>query len=332
MTFQQSLDAIRAKVERFGDDLDNEEVTKDVLIRPMIKALGYDSSDPTQVKAEFQVTLRKGGRGRADYVIMHNGEPAIVMECKALGVPLDHKIQNQMRQYAQALGAKAGLVTDGDFYLCFANVDDEGRMDDRCYRGLRLSEPNDEDVEALELMSRKRFFPKQFREGASRFQSDLDHRNNLIQVLNHPAMIEELKRIGELGDSSERESEFSATMKFIQQVLSEDVERAAAGDLETPEIDTTSEELDAYRLCQGMLHGVIEPRRVSFRDSKTYASVLIDDNNRKPLCRFHFNGRIKYLGTFDADKQETRHAIEEVDDLLKFARTLRKTAKQYAES
>ena len=332
MTFQKSLDAIRAKLEKFGDVLDNEEITKDVLIRPMIQALGYDSSDPTQVKAEYSVTLRKGGRGRANYVIMHNGEPAIVMECKALGVPLDHKIQNQMRQYARALGAKAGLVTDGDCYLCFANVGDEGRMDDRCFRELRLSEPNDEDVEALELMSRNRFFPKQFREAASKFQTDLDQRDNLIQVLNDPAMLEQLMYIGEIEDSAKRESEFATTMEFIQQILSDKVERIALGDLEAPEIVTTNEEFYAHWLCKGIVHGVIEPHRVAFRDSKTYASVLIDDNNRKPLCRFHFNGRVKQVGTFDANKQETRHAIEEVDDLLKFARTLRKTARQYADS
>ena len=36
------------------------------------------------------------------------------------------------------------------------------------------------------------------------------------------------------------------------------------------------------------------------------SSVLIDNNNRKPICRFHFNGRQKYLGTFDAEKNETR--------------------------
>ena len=43
------------------------------------------------------------------------------MECKALGVPLDQRIQNQMLQYARALGAFAGIVSDDDKYLCFAN-------------------------------------------------------------------------------------------------------------------------------------------------------------------------------------------------------------------
>ena len=331
MTFQQSLQDIRAKLERFGDDLDNEEITKDVLIRPMIQALGYDSSDPTQVKAEYSVTLKKGGRGRADYVIMHNGKPAIVMECKALGVPLDQKIQNQMLQYARALGTFAGIVTDGDTYLCFANVEEENRLDGRCYHALALSRPQEGDEQALALLSKELLSRKQLRASAGSFMTNLDQEDLLLQVLNDPVLLEEIFRLGGMEDSTQRNQELAATTEALQRMIREAVEKIASGDVELPDVVTTNEELDAYLLCKGIIHGLIEPDRISFRDSKSYASVLIDDNNRKPLCRFHFNGRIKYVGTFDPAKKETRHAIEEVDDLLKLARKLRSTARQYAE-
>ena len=332
MTFQESLDAIRAKLEKFGDDLDNEEITKDVLIRPMIQALGYDSSDPTQVKAEYSVTLKKGGRGRADYVIMHNGEPAIVMECKALGVQLDQKIQRQMLQYADALGAFAGIVTDGDRFLCFANVEEEDRIDSRCYYEMRLSEQQEADESALALLSKERFFRRQLHAKAGSFMANLDRDDTLEQVLSDPRLEQEIYRLAGIEDSTRRDNELNATLNSLQQKIRCTIEQLVRGELEFPEILTTNEEFDGFLLCKGMLHGVIDPERITFRDRKTYFSVLVDDNNRKPLCRFHFNGRIKHLGTFDADKQETRHAIEEVDDLLKFARTLRRTAKQYAQS
>jgi hypothetical protein len=57
--------------------------------------------------------------------------------------------------------------------------------------------------------------------------------------------------------------------------------------------------------------------------------VLLDDNNRKPICRLHFNRAQKYLGIFDADKNETRHSIESVDDIFNFAEQLRQTIKFY---
>lgn len=329
MALQQAMRDIRAKIDKFGGDLDNEEITKDVLIRPMIQALGYDSSDPTQVKAEYSVSLRTGGRGRADYVILNNGRPAIVMECKALGVPLDRKIQDQMLQYARALGAFAGIVTDGDTYLCFANAEDENRVDSRPYHELLLSDPADRDEEALGMLHRNSFFQKQLKAKAETFVVAIDQRTRLAQFLDDPATSEEFYRIAAIEDDTQRKSELEQTLELLQEVIHDAVEKMASGEAQIPEVITTNEEYDAFLLCKGMVHGVVEPHRVEFRDSKTYASVLIDDNNRKPLCRFHFNGRIKHIGTFDAGKQETRHAIEDLDDILKLAAKLRRTARQY---
>ncbi len=331
MTFKEALNDIRAKIDQFGDDLDNEEITKDVLIRPMIQELGYDCSNPTEVKAEHSLTLRKGGRGRADYVIFHNGRPAIVMECKALGVPLEQRIQTQMLKYAHALGAFAGVVTDGDRYLCFANVDDEATIDDRFYHALTLSEPQDEDEQAIALLSKSRLFRKQLHDQAGTLMSALDQEETLSEALNDPVLLQEIYRLGGIEDQSQREEESEATIDSLQIMIRREVERVASGDVEISRVVTTNEEFDAYMLCKGMLHGVIDPDRVHFRDSKTYASVLIDDNNRKPICRFHFNGRVKHVGTFDADRQETRHAIEEIDNLLKYARAIRSTARRYAD-
>lgn len=331
MTLAEGLDDIRTRIEKFGDDLDNEEITKDVLIRPMIQALGYDTSDPTQVKAEYSVALPKGGRGRADYVIFHNGQPAIVMECKALGVPLDQKIQQQMLQYANSLDAPAGLVTDGDRYLCYANTDDVSKIDPLHYHQLDLSSPAERDLEALEPMSRQLFFPKQLQARAKPFLADIERRERLAEFLSDPSLVEEVLRLGAIGDPEERERELTETIESIQEIVSDVVGRIARGELDQPDIVTTNDELDAHLMCKGMLYGVIDPDRIAFRDAKTYASVLIDDNNRKPICRFHFNGRVKQVGTFDSDKQETRHTIEELDDILELAPKLRRTARQYAD-
>ncbi|MYA01736.1 MAG: hypothetical protein F4038_05850 [Chloroflexi bacterium] len=329
MTFQRAVNDIRAKLDKFGNDLDNEEITKDVLIRPMIQALGYDLSDPTQVKAEYSVTLPRGGKGRADYVLFCNGKPAIVMECKALGVQLDQKIQNQMLQYARALGAFAGIVTDGDTYLCFANVDDEDKIDNRCYQALALSEPRENDEHALAILSRSRLFRKQLRIEAGSFMTRLDQDDLLLQILQDPTFEQELFRLGGIEDSAQRSAELEATLDSLQRLVRNVVDQVAKGDLDFSGVFTTAEEEEAFWLCKGIVQGTIEPHRIRFRDSKTYASVLIDDNNRKPLCRFHFNGRVKHVGTFGADRQEARHSIEDLDDILKLAAKLRRTARQY---
>lgn len=70
-------------------------------------------------------------------------------------------------------------------------------------------------------------------------------------------------------------------------------------------------------------------KRVAPRDTQSYFGVLLDDNNRKPICRLHFNRTQKYIGTFDSDKTETRHPIDTVDDIFNFAEQLKATVRGY---
>ena len=54
------------------------------------------------------------------------------------------------------------------------------------------------------------------------------------------------------------------------------------------------------------------------RDTKSYCGVLLDDNNRKPICRLRFNFSQKYLGLFDAEKNEEKFALNVPLDVFKF--------------
>lgn len=51
---------------------------------------------------------------------------------------------------------------------------------------------------------------------------------------------------------------------------------------------------------------------------------MLDDNNRKPICRLHFNRTQKYIGIFDEEKNETRHPISSVDDIYEYSDHLKK--------
>lgn len=57
--------------------------------------------------------------------------------------------------------------------------------------------------------------------------------------------------------------------------------------------------------------------------------VLLDDNNRKPLARLHFNTTQKYIGLFDAQKNETRHPIDVLADIYAHAEHIRSTVHNY---
>jgi hypothetical protein len=92
---------------------------------------------------------------------------------------------------------------------------------------------------------------------------------------------------------------------------------------------TTEEEIEGYYVVKAILSASIDPRRVFMRDTRNYCGILLDDTNRKPICRLWFNAPEKYVGLFDKDKVETREFITDVSDLYRYADALRKTVENY---
>ena len=58
------------------------------------------------------------------------------------------------------------------------------------------------------------------------------------------------------------------------------------------------------------------------RDAQTYFAILLDDNNRKTICRLYFNGQKKYIGLLDEAKKETKYEIAGIDDLYEYSQLI----------
>ena len=86
----------------------NELRTRIALIDPILGALGWDVTDPSQVIIEYSTS-----HGNADYALLRDGRPIAVIEAKKLNEPLKrHTIQ--MLTYANAQGIEYALLTNGD--------------------------------------------------------------------------------------------------------------------------------------------------------------------------------------------------------------------------
>jgi hypothetical protein len=97
-----------------------------------------------------------------------------------------------------------------------------------------------------------------------------------------------------------------------------------------PLVVTTSEELEGLHIIRAILHSLVSPRRILMRDAQSYCAILLDDNNRKPLCRLRFNNTQKLsLGIFNDQKEEERFALEGVDDIYNYSEQLKSTLNSY---
>ena len=100
-----------------------------------------------------------------------------------------------------------------------------------------------------------------------------------------------------------------------------------------PQVITTSEEIVAFYAVRAILREVIPPKRVVSRDAQSYCAILLDDNNRKPICRLRFNNIQKLcLGLFNEKKEEELFPLNSVDDIFSFAERLKTTVLSYSQA
>ena len=101
-------------------------------------------------------------------------------------------------------------------------------------------------------------------------------------------------------------------------------------DPDTSKIVTTEEELEAFQIVKAILREKIPSARIAARDTQSYFGVLLDDNNRKPICRFHFNTVNKYIETFENGKDAgEKKQLFNLDELYDYRSQLHQTLENY---
>lgn len=100
--------------------------------------------------------------------------------------------------------------------------------------------------------------------------------------------------------------------------------------IETPKFITTEEEIEASQIIKAILREILPTSRIAFRDTQSYFGILLDDNNRKPICRLHFNSSNKYIELFNNGKDNgEKKQISSIDEIYNYKAELLATIKNY---
>lgn len=339
--------------------LATEEATKNALVMPFINALGYNVFDPTEVTPELtaDVGVKKGER--VDYAILKDGEVVMLFECKSASTNLDKITPTQLYRYFSVTKARVGILTNGIIYRFFSDLEEPNKMDTKPYLEFNLLDIQEPVVAELKKLTKGQFNQETILEAASELKYTKEVKRILAAQLSEPT--DDFVRIfvadvyGGRMTQAVREQFRPVVQRafrlFIHEQISDRLKSALAqGDEEaavrdrpapTPrdetneeekgsDIVTTETEMEGFYIVKSILREVVDPGRVVARDVKRYFGILLDDNNRKPLCRLYFNTSQRYVGLFDQGKQhEEKVPIERVDDIFHYADRLRATILQY---
>jgi len=320
--------------------------------------LGYDVFDPREVTPEFVCDIGTKKGEKIDYAIMKNNEVQILIECKKIGEPLNINHASQLFRYFHVTNARISILTNGQIYKFFTDLDAPNKMDEKPFLEVDLLEIDENIIPELNKLTKSSFDLESIINAAGELKYVSQIKKILHTQLNTPED-EFVKFFASRvydGILTQKVRELFLTLtkkaasQYINDQINDRLKSAITGTtplsvqstpdsniedspnaLEKDENDvvTTLEELEGFHIVKAITRAVLDAPRITHRDTKSYFGILVDDNNRKPLCRLHFNRSQKYIGLFDIEKNETRHPIETVDDIYSFADILKATAALY---
>ena len=356
MDFKDQIKQLGERVAKLKDQIQTEEATKNAFIMPFIQALGYDVFNPTEVVPEFisDIGLKKGEK--IDYAIFKDGSPTILIECKHWAQNLNIH-DGQLLRYFHVSKAKFGLLTNGIVYRFYSDLVAANKMDEKPFLEFNINEIKDNQIEEL-----KKFHKTVFdAESITNTASELKFMNELKQLIQQelinptPDFVKHFARqvYPSVVTAKVLEQFTNLTKKSIQQHISdliterlktaltkEDEEtkkQEAVQALEQAKLDevkvvTTEEELEGFMIVKTILRQKISATRITHRDAQSYFAILLDDNNRKTICRLYLNGSKKFFVILDDQKKEVKNEINTLDDIFKHSETLLKIVDYYDKS
>jgi hypothetical protein len=88
--------------------------------------------------------------------------------------------------------------------------------------------------------------------------------------------------------------------------------------------------MEGFHIIKAILREIIPASRIAFRDTQSYFGILLDDNNRRPICRLHFNSSNKYVEFFNNGKDNgEKKLIVSLDEIYNYKSELLSTIKNY---
>lgn len=357
MDFIDRLKAFAAIVPQRLDDIKTEAATQQFLVMPFIQQiLGYDAFNPNEVMPEYDANVGASKKFKLDYAIFQNGQPSILIECKCYGNDFgnDHE-WSQLFAYFSATDARIGVLTNGVVYKFYADLEKPNKMDKTPFLELDLLNLSESAIKELSKLSKSVFDV----ENAINSASELKYVGGIKALLKNQMQspsddftkyfFKELcpdnKFTGQL-----KEDFLGYTRRGIKEFITEEMKHLLDDAVNQPEeeekkeetepeketniTDFTQDEQEAYYILKAILSSIVDPSRITYKDTVHYCNILLDNNSWKPIVRLHFNNsNKKKLEIFAIDVNDNRVSerlpIDKVNEIYQYGDRFKSVVESY---
>lgn len=349
---EEKIKSFVGRIDEMRENIKTEEATKTSLIMPFFSLLGYDVFNPTEFVPEFvaDVGIKKGEK--VDYAIILDDEPTILVEAKSVTETLE-KHDSQLFRYFGTSKAKFAILTNGIEYRFYTDLEEANKMDSTPFLTINLLNLRDSDIVELKKFAKEAFDKNNILNSASElkycglikayFKQEFSNpSDNFVKLILSDNVYE--GRVFQKTIDKFKPLVKKSLSQYINEIVNDKIKNAlnsnngeteaeenAETEIEKPkdEVVTTAEELQAFYIIKSLLGGEIQLDRISYKDTVSYFSVLLDGKVSRWICRLYFKENIKYVIIPNENEQE-KHTLETLSDLYNLTDKLKERANALA--
>ncbi|WP_369978041.1 type I restriction endonuclease [Xanthomonas bundabergensis] len=362
MDFIDQLRLLAARIVSTRAMIQTEEATKNAMVMPLIQILGYNVFDPLEVTPEIVADIGTKKGEKVDYAILRDGKPIILFECKKAGGDLSINHAAQLFRYFHVTEARFGVLTNGLLYRFFTDLEQPNKMDEKPFFEFNILDFKERDVDELKKFAKTAFDLDAILTTANELKYTRAIQTRLAEWMAQPS--EEFVRlvssdlIGTRRFTPAVRDQFTfITRRAFEQLVGEKINERLKGAMSPeslsvpdlvqapvaataeaavppstaePQSVTSQEEVEGFHIVRAIVRELVSTKRIVMRDAMSYCAILLDDNNRRPICRLRFNNLEKLkLGLFNQNKEEEIVNIESPDDIYNHAEQIRSMVSSY---
>lgn len=180
MDFIEELNNLSSRIPDYKDKVKGEQATIDAFVKPFIRALGYDDTNPTEVVPQFTADIGTKQGEKVDLAILKNDKAIMLIECKDWSSDLPKVDVSQLFRYFTAVTeARIGVLTNGVIYRFYTDSEKPNVMDIEPFFEFNMSDLQSSLVNVLKNFTKDKFDL----DNARSIAVDLKHRGEIKRIL-----------------------------------------------------------------------------------------------------------------------------------------------------
>src|ERR1044072_5841323 len=157
MDIAKRPEALALKSRKQKAAIETEEATKNAFVMPFNSTvLGYDVFNPAEVIPEFTADVGTKTGEKLTYAVAPDGKIRLLIEVKKINHPLRIEHASQLFRYFAVTNARIAILTNGEVYQFYTDLDAPNVMDAKPFLVLDFSALDETLLPALAQLTQQR--------------------------------------------------------------------------------------------------------------------------------------------------------------------------------